>query len=200
MENNCCTSLQLTNLYSLCCETSPTPASSHFVHNHTIFFPLVLNTMNLYPFWSPHTCQCHKSLWKVVIELQHSQLSVLQDKEAYHDWFSFFFVFRFGKLYLAKLIVDMPQPLEHFIVDQCMCLFVIRVPCNWMVTAIRNLISIRAVCKQLHSFCNNIIVGILVSLTTKIDIGLPKFVKIFHRGVLNESINFCSCESKLQVK
>ena len=40
-----------------------------------------------------------------------------------------------------------------------------------MATAIHILLTIRAVCKQLHSCCNNTGFGILVSLTTSIDSG-----------------------------
>ena len=62
---------------------------------------------------------------KLVIELQHSQHSVLWDKKA----------IMVGSLvsitlYLVKLIFDMPQSLEHFIVDRCMCLFIIHSTCN----------------------------------------------------------------------
>ena len=57
-----------------------------------------------------------------------------------------------------------------------MCFFIIHVPHNWMETAILHLIGTRAVCKQLHSLCNNTRVGILVSLTTSIDNGLPNLV------------------------
>ena len=78
--------------------TIPTLAFSHFVYNQTILFLLVLNAVNRYTFPSPHTCQKHRNFLKgkVLIELQDSQLSVLQEKEAYNDWF-IMFDFRFGK-------------------------------------------------------------------------------------------------------
>ena len=57
----------------------------------------------------------------VEIELQHSHLSVLQGEEAGNDRF-LMFNFRFSKLYLAKLIIDIPQPLEKSIDDRCMYL------------------------------------------------------------------------------
>ena len=60
---------------------------------------------------------------KNVLELQHFQLCVRRDKEAYHDWF-FMFHCRFGQLYLVKLIVDVPELLKHFIVENCFCLLV----------------------------------------------------------------------------
>ena len=66
---------------------------------------------------------------EVVIDLQHSQLSVLQDTEAYNDWFLKFYS-RFCHLHLVTLVVDMSQSLEFFIVDRWMCPFNIHKPCN----------------------------------------------------------------------
>ena len=49
-------------------------------------------------------------------------IRVLQDKEAYNGWF-LMFDFTFGQLYLVKLIVQLPQPLEHCFLDRVMCVF-----------------------------------------------------------------------------
>ena len=85
-----------------------------------------------------------------VIELQYSQFTVLQGKEASFDWF-FRFDFRFAELYFLKKIIALPQSLERVIVDGCMCLFIICLLYIRMATAIYKLITIRAVCKQLDS-------------------------------------------------
>ena len=57
----------------------------HFVYYSTILFPIVLSTVNRVYSIHLHLLR-HVSITKfcekVVIELQHSQLSVLQDKEA----------------------------------------------------------------------------------------------------------------------
>ena len=59
-------------------------AFSEFIYNHTILILLKANTVNWYPFLlSPHTSQYPKIFHeKIVTELQHSQLSVLQNEEA----------------------------------------------------------------------------------------------------------------------
>ena len=186
--------LQWTNQYSCDYVSFPFFAFSHFKYNHTSLFLILLKTVNRYPFPFHNTCQYHK----VVIELKHSQLSVLQDEEAHNGW-SFMSDFRFGKLYLVKLVVDIPQHVEQFIVYRCVCLFIICKLCNWMATAILDWIAIRAVCKQIHNFCNNTGVGILVSLTTRIDSGLHKIVEIIHSGLLNEAMNFRASASQLQL-
>ena len=92
----------------------------------------------------------------------------------------------------------MSQSLEQFI-DRCMCFIVNHVTFNWTTAAIHNFITIRALGKQLQSFCNNTGVWILASLTTSIDSRSHK-VKTFHRSVLNEAIKFCAYESQLQVQ
>ena len=84
----------------------------------------MLNTVTRYLFPSPHTFQHHKVCEKSVTELEHSQLSVLQDKEAHNDWFSIFNS-RSGKLQLLKLIVDMSQSLESLILQRFMRLLII---------------------------------------------------------------------------
>ena len=169
-------------------------------NSHACLFSLCIQTYNsssssakysdsVFIFISPYLSVSQKFVEKVAIGLQHSQLSVLQDKEACNDWF-FMIDFRFGKLYLLKLVVDMSRFLENFIADRCMCLFIIRILCNWMVTAIHNLIAIRAVCKQTNSFCNGTGIRTLVFLTTSFDSGMQKDAKTFPRSVLNEAMNF----------
>ena len=113
---------------------------------------------------------------KVVIEPQDSQFSVAKDKEDNSDCV-FMFDFRFGFLYLVKLVDDMYQSPERFFVDRCMCLLFNRVLCNGMATAIHILTAKRAVCQQLHRFCNNIGIGVLVSMTASIDSGLHKHIE-----------------------
>ena len=136
---------------------------------------------------------------KAVTELQYSQVSVLQDKEAFNFWY-FMLNFKYGQLYLVKMIVEMPQSLEHFVVDLCMCLSIIPIILCWMATAIFNLIAIRRVWKQLQSFSNNTGVGILVSFTTSNDNELQKIVKTIQKAVLNKAKQFCANESQLQVE
>ena len=134
----------------------------------------MLRTVNWYPFPSSYICQYRKFLFKKVFtELQHSQIGVQQDEEAYKDWL-FKFDFRFSQLDLVKLVVDMSQSLGLFIVHRCMGLFIIHIPCNRMVLSNHNLIAIRAVCNQLQNFCNNTGVAILVALTMSIDSRLHK--------------------------
>ena len=65
----------------------------------------------------------------VETELQSFRLSVLRDTEAYIDWCKMF-KYKFAKLLLVKLIVDMRQSLEHFIEGCCMCLFNNHVRCK----------------------------------------------------------------------
>ena len=96
---------------------------------------------NWYPFASIHACQYRRFLKnEVVLELQHSQLSLLQDKEANNDCFIMFGSI-FSKLHLVKLIADMSQPVAHSVIDRCICLFIINVPCNGMASVIRKLIT-----------------------------------------------------------
>ena len=157
-----------------------------------ISFLLVLNSLNPYPFSSPQTCQYHKIFVKKSCKWpQHSNFSVLQDEEAHNVWFSKF-DFRLRKLFSVKLIIDMPQSLEQFIVDRCMCLFIIRIFCDWMATAINQLTIIRTVRYQYHSFCTNTGVGSLVCLTTSNDSRLHKNGNLFYRSALNETIIFCA--------
>ena len=155
---------------------------SHYIHFH---LHILVNMANF--------------CGEVLLELQHSQLSVLQYEEAYKDWF-FNIDFRFVKLYLVKLFVDMPQSLEHFSVVCCMCVSTIHKPCYWMETAIHCMRAIPTVWKHLHSFCYNTGVWVLVSLTTSIDIVLHKLFKTFYRSVVNDAIIFCAYNSLLQAK
>ena len=67
-------------------------------------------------------------------------------------------------------------------------------------TAVHNLIPIQVVVKQLHSLSKNTAVGVFTSLTTSIESEWHKIVKLFHRGLLNETINHCSDKSMLHVK
>ena len=97
-----------------------------------------------------------------------------------------------------KLILDLCESLELFIVDCCMCLFILQIPCNWMATDLYFLVAIQAVYKQLHSFCNNSGFGILVSLTTSFVNRLHKVVQFFHRSVFNETMIFWANVSQLQ--
>ena len=64
-----------------------------------------------------------------------------------------FFCVHLGLPHLVKLAIDMSQSHEHFIVDRCMCLFIVYIQCNWMAIPIHILIVIRAVYKQLQGFC-----------------------------------------------
>ena len=75
------------------------------------------------------------SVWqnfeKKVIELQHFQISVLQDKEVYNGWFLLFNT-RFGKLRLVKLIVDMaPSPKLFFLVSESVFSLFIYTATEW---------------------------------------------------------------------
>ena len=133
------------------------------------------------------------------MEIHHSQFSVLQDKEAYNDWF-FLFNFRFCQRYQVKLVFDMPQSLENFLVDRWMCLIIIHKAFDWIATKVYNLIAIRAVGKQFLKFCNNTGFRNLFFLTTNIDSRLQKVVETYHRGVFNEVTIFYAYESQLQVK
>ena len=110
--------------------------------------------------------------------------------------------FRSGQIYFVKLIAGMTQFLEFFIIafmwslcdnvinDRYICLLATHVPCNWMATEVRKIITVRAVCEQFHSFRNKTGVWFLDSLTASIDCGLHKVVETFDRSVLNKSIIF----------
>ena len=100
------------------------------------------------------------------------------------------FNFRFSKLYLVILIIFMLQSLEHVFVDRCMCLFIIRVLCKWIATAIRYLKAMRSVCQELQSFCNNTGIRILVYYTRSIDSWLHKVLEKFDTSVFSEAIIF----------
>ena len=139
-----------------------------------------------------------KTFEKVVTELQHSQLSVLEDKETCRDWLIMLDI-RFGNLQLVKLINDMTQIRTFY----CWALhgsFIIRKLCKWMATAILNLIATRTVRKQLQFFRNNTGVETLDFLTRSIDSGLMNADKAFHKSVLNETNYFCAYKSKLQAE
>ena len=197
-ERSCCKRLQWSNHYSFCFVTIPNPVSSQFVYNSTSIFGLMLNTVSRYPFPSPHTCQYRNRCYKIVLDLQHSQLSVLQLREAYNECF-FMFDFRSDTLQLVELVTDRPKSPEFFIFGRCIRLSIFRMFFDSMATVIQILIFIRAVCKQLHCFCNNTVVGILVALTTSMDSGLQKVFKTFHRSGVNEAMKLCAYEHQLQV-
>ena len=142
-----------------------------------IFCPLMPNTVKRYPFPSPQNCRDRKiffsSFGRFLTFL--FQLSVLQVKKSQNDWI-IMFNFRLGKLYLlivdkswSILIVDKHQIVEFFY--RYKCLLIIQKTCNWMATAIYNLVTKRAVGKELQIFCNKLGIGILVCLTVSIAEG-----------------------------
>ena len=147
----------------------------HRVHSF-ICFSAFAEHAELVSFPASSTCQYRKIIWKKgVIELQQTQISVLQDKEACREWF-FQFNLRFSQLYFVKLVVGFSQSVEHFHLDHRMCFFIIQIACNWTATAI------------------------IVSLKTRIDSGSLESVESFDRSLFNGKMKFCAYESQLQVK
>ena len=150
----------------------------------------MLNTLSRYPFPSPHTYHYHKYVLKscctapkfskIVFSCSIQIWPVLlPNVDRWYDPIPWIFSF----LFMWSLY-------ENVINDRYICLFVIRLPCNWIATAIHKMIKVRAVCKQFHSLCNNTGVWFLDSLTASIDSGLHKVVETFDRSVLNKSVFF----------
>ena len=96
---------------------------------------------------------------------------------------------RIQKFHLGKLIADIPESPEQFVVDCCSQIRTIRVRNNIMQTTFHYLIFTEIVGKQLHCVCFNSGIGTFISLWWSTDIELHKKVEAFHKMVIKESAN-----------
>ena len=89
------------SLQSLLQKTSHSSVFSLRIQSYKSFSAHAKNSESVSVFISIYLMASQTFVKKVVLELQRSQFSVLQKKEAYNDWF-FMFNCRIGELNLVK--------------------------------------------------------------------------------------------------
>ena len=128
-----------------------------------------------------------ESLKKVVVKLQQSKFSALENEEHNDDWFSVLNLC-LCQFYVIQLIIDLIQTLEQFCVDSPKCFSTVHLFWDSVATTIRKLITVGAVGKQFHCFRDNAWVWILVSFSTGIDSILHEFIETFIWNVFQAAI------------
>ena len=117
-ERICCKRLQWTNDYSPCYVTFSHLDFSLFAYRLKKFSAGSHCSKPVSVSNSSYLIVLEKVVSKTLLEIGHSQLSVLWVEETYFSSFSMF-IFRFHKLYFLKLIEDKRISVGRFFIDCC---------------------------------------------------------------------------------